>query len=144
MNANVINREPPQVQRVELGHHCLQALREVVNQTRGVTRGVIATADGFEIASVWPEGEHVGKISAMAASLFALGTTIGAQAHLKWCQSVVVECDDGKLVIRALNVAGQSLLIGLVAASNATLGSVIYATRYLSDALAEAVQRETT
>lgn len=129
--------------RSQLATHCSQALRNVVTQTRGVSAGMIASSDGFEIAAVWPFGDHTGKIAAMMASLLALGTTAGAQAGLRWCQSVVVECEGGKLVVRALHIDRHVLLLGLVAESNATLGSVIYASRHLSNEIASIAESQT-
>jgi predicted regulator of Ras-like GTPase activity (Roadblock/LC7/MglB family) len=125
--------------RVELGKYCQLALERVLKETDGLSGGVIASSDGFEIAAAGIESELRGRLAAIIASLFALGLTAATEAQLGLCHSSVIECEAGKFVVRALHYRDRTLLVGLLAKADAPMGAVVYTSRKLSEVLARVV-----
>jgi predicted regulator of Ras-like GTPase activity (Roadblock/LC7/MglB family) len=92
----------------------------------GVTAVVIATADGFEIASASQRDVDPSRIAAMASSISAIGTVVSQEARLGRCRSVTVATDDGFTLISPVRHGRAELVVNVIADSNAILAQVMY------------------
>ena len=116
-------------QNPALPSFCLPALQWFMSQTSGVTAALVATADGFEIASVLHQTLSAEKMAAMTSSILALGEAVLAEAELSDCQNVVIESRNGMVVMLAIGDPRNELLLSVIADRNAMLGQVLWAAR---------------
>lgn len=98
----------------------------ILRALTGVTAVVIATADGFEIASARQRNFDPSRIAAMASSISAIGTVVSQEAQLGRCRSVTVATDDGFTLISPVRHGGVDLVVNVIADSSAILAQVMY------------------
>ncbi|MCU1718476.1 roadblock/LC7 domain-containing protein [Pseudomonas sp. 5P_3.1_Bac2] len=101
-------------------------LDELMQALSGLSAGVIATADGFEVAAQAKAGVEVAKLAAMACSISALGAMVGQESAIGHYQNVVVEADEGYVLILDIPHPVYPMILNLVAARNEVLGQVLY------------------
>ena len=106
----------------------------IASEIGGVRAVVIASGDGFDIASVARGGVDPQRIAALASSIAAIGEVVSREAGLGHGRSVTVGTDDGFAVVHGAQHGGLSLVVNVVAGREALLGQVNYRT-------AEAVRR---
>ena len=116
-------------QHPALSARCLIPLQLFVSQTSGVTAALVATTDGFEVASVLHQTLSAEKMAAMTSSILALGEAVLAEADLDNCKNVVIESGTGLIVMLAIDDPGNELLLSVIADRNAMLGQVLWAAR---------------
>lgn len=118
---------------------CQTGLQWFVSQTSGVTAALVATADGFEIASVLHQSLSAEKMAAMTSSILALGEVVLAEAELSDCQNVVIESSNGMVVMLAIGDPRNELLLSVIADRNAMLGQVLWAARRCCEQIRQSV-----
>jgi len=118
---------------------CQTGLQWFVSQTSGVTAALVATADGFEIASVLHQSLSAEKMAAMTSSILALGEAVLAEAELSDCQNVVIESRNGMVVMLAIGDPRNELLLSVIADRNAMLGQVLWAARRCCEQIRQSV-----
>lgn len=100
----------------------------VAGDTGGVRAVVIATADGFDLASCVRSGLDPKRIAALASSMAAIGAVVSAEAALGRSSNVTVGADDGFAVVHAAQHGALGLVIIVIAGPDALLGQVNYRT----------------
>lgn len=96
-----------------------------VNDMRGVGTVVVATVDGFAIASAFDSTNDAHRIAAMASSICAIGSVVGLEAGLGNCRSVTINSDLGFVVVQALQRPDLELVISVIADNDAILAHVL-------------------
>ena len=110
----------------------------IASEIGGVRAVVIATGDGFDIASVARGGVDPQRIAALASSIAAIGEVVSREAGLGHGRSVTVGTDDGFAVVHGAQHGGLSLVVNVVAGREALLGQVNYRTAETARRLAGA------
>jgi len=87
---------------------------------------VIATEDGFDLASVVRNGLDASRVAALASSIAAIGQVVSAEAKLGRARSVIIDTDGGFAAIYSVPRPGASLVINVIAGADALLGQVNY------------------
>lgn len=116
-------------QRPGLSSVCKLHLQRFVSATSGVTAAIVATSDGFEVASVLHTALSPEKMAAMTSSILALGEAVLSEAGLSNCQNVVIEADGGLIVMLSIGDPKGELLLSVITDGNAMLGQVLWAAR---------------
>ena len=116
-------------QRPGLSSLCKVHLQAFVSATSGVTAAIVATSDGFEVASVLHSSLSPEKMAAMTSSILALGEAVLAEAGLVDCQNVVIESHGGLIVMLSVGDPDGELLLSVITDGNAMLGQVLWAAR---------------
>lgn len=98
----------------------------IASDLTGVRAVVIATADGFDIASATFADVDPQRIAALASSMAAIGAVVSAEAGLGRSNSVTVGTDAGFAVVHACSHEGVALVISVLAGPDALLGQVNY------------------
>ena len=111
------------------------AVDHVATHVRGVKAVVISTEDGFEVASRTANTANTGRLSALASSMAALGAIAGQESNLGACSKVMVETTDGLIVMVQAARADVSLVLSVMAGSDAILGQLVYFAGEASRAL---------
>ena len=92
----------------------------------GVLAVVVASIDGFDIASAVSRVLDPSRIAAMASSIAAIGSVVTQEVQLGSSKSVTVNTEDGFVYICYLELAGNAHVVNVVADKSAILAQVIY------------------
>lgn len=109
--------------------HVRAAAQAAVAQLReltGVLAAVVATADGFDVASASDRGDDAARIAAMASSISALGSVVTQESALGACQQVTVGTTGGFAHVRGVARADGDLVLSIIADKSAVLAQVAY------------------
>lgn len=113
---------------------------EILGQVPGVQSAVLFSADGFEIAAHAADANAAARLAAIGSSLAALGSAIAAEAGLRDFERTTIESADGTVII--LRAGGANALsLAVVAARNAVLGQLLWASQQCGRAIAELLHK---
>jgi len=116
-----------------------QALvRAFVQDIRAVQCCMLSTEDGMEIAAhtKTPEQRADQRFSAMSSSMAALGAVAGQEYQLGACSSVIIEAENGYIIVTHVHSGALRLVLGLVTRKHDTvLAEVLYHLRAASEKL---------
>jgi uncharacterized protein len=114
-----------------------RALVVFSEESKGVTAAVVATADGFDVASHAGTGTDVQKIAAMASSMGAIGAVVGEESKVGACKSIIIEAVDGFVVMVEIKHASYALILTIVAETSSVLGQLVYDARETAKSISE-------
>ncbi len=100
--------------------------QRILEDVAGVVAVVIATTDGFDIASAVTQGIDPERVAALASSISAIGTVVSQEARLGRSRSVTINTDAGLAVLSAVDRADVSLVLNVIGNEHAILGQIAY------------------
>ncbi|MEO7886516.1 roadblock/LC7 domain-containing protein [Polaromonas sp.] len=100
--------------------------RKTLEEVAGVVAVVIATADGFDIASAVTRDIDPVRVAALASSISAIGSVVSQEARLGRSRSVTINTDAGFALLSAVNRKDVELVINIIANEHAILGQVAW------------------
>ncbi|MDN6883187.1 roadblock/LC7 domain-containing protein [Variovorax sp. CAN2819] len=100
----------------------------VLEDVNGIACVVIATPDGFEIASASQRHFEPARIAAMASSISAIGAVVSQEARLGRCTCITVATDKGFALVSPVRNGETELVVNVIADANAVLAQVMYRT----------------
>ncbi|AYQ28308.1 MULTISPECIES: roadblock/LC7 domain-containing protein [unclassified Polaromonas] len=100
--------------------------RKTLEEINGVVAVVIATADGFDIASAVTCDIDPVRVAALASSISAIGSVVSQEARLGKNRSVTINTDAGFAFLSAVNRADLELVVNVIANEHAILGQVAW------------------
>ncbi len=112
--------------------------QKVMNELTGVTAVVVATEDGFDVASVVSANLDAGRIAAMASSISAISTVVSQEAGLGRNRSVTIDTESGFAMVYSVHRSDAALVINVIADSRAILAQVNYRTSQMARSLGQA------
>jgi uncharacterized protein len=102
-----------------------------------IDAAVVATTDGFAVASASRNGSDAERIAALASSISTIGAIATQEAGLGRCASVILNTDNGFAVVRQFSHLNKDLVLIAVANSNAMLAKVMYqANQFVKEVVA--------
>jgi predicted regulator of Ras-like GTPase activity (Roadblock/LC7/MglB family) len=101
---------------------------ETLHGLSGVVAVVVASADGFDIASSTSGGIDAARVAAMASSISAIGSVAAQEGRLSRCRQVTVGTDDGFVYVSAVTRNDGEFVINVIADNRAILAQVAYST----------------
>lgn len=102
------------------------AVEGLMLNLKDLSAALVASTDGFEIAARAQSSVDVSKLAAMACSISALGSMVGEESAIGQYQNVVVEADEGYVVILDIPHPSFPMILSLVASRDEILGQVLY------------------
>ena len=111
--------------------------QRLLDQINGVTAVVVATVDGFDIASAMRAGDAA-RVAAMASSIAAISSVVSQEADLGRKKCVTIDTEAGFAVVYAVHRPDVELVINVIAKGDAILGQVNYQTAQFARMLTEA------
>lgn len=119
---------------------CEEALETFISETRGVKNVLLATPDGFQVASHSMDGgkHSADNLSAVGSTLFSLANSVVTELKLGVTRSLTIDADRGKVYI--CNVEGgkdKSLVLLLEADQKSMLAHILHGSRKLSETVGE-------
>lgn len=100
-------------------------VQKILSEVEGVTAVVVATADGFDVASAMRLGDAA-RVAAMASSISAISTVVSQEANLGRNKSVIIDTESGFAVVYSVYRKDAELVINVIANGNAILAQVNY------------------
>ena len=104
----------------------------------GVTAVVIATVDGFDLASAFRGSQDAARIAAMASSISAISSVVALEAGLGNFKSVTINTDSGFAIVHAVPRADIELVIHVIADGDAILAQAMHRCGVMAKVLAGA------
>lgn len=111
--------------------------QDLLDQVEGVNTVVVATVDGFDVASALRTGEAA-RVAAMASSIAAISAVVSQEASLGRNKSVTIDTEAGFAVVHSVYREDAELVIIVIAQGGALLGQVNYRVAQFARALASA------
>lgn len=105
--------------------------RDLVESDLGIKAVVLATIDGFSVASALADGSDPARISALASSIASIGSVATQEAGLGRCMSVILNTEQGLAVVRQFQHASHELVLIVVADGQSLLAQAMYHTHQL-------------
>lgn len=105
-----------------------QEADKILNETEGVTAVVVATTDGFDIASAIRSDLDPSRIAAMASSISAIAYVVSDEARLGRGKRVTIETDAGYAMVVSVPRPDTELVLIVVSDGRTLLGQIAYRT----------------
>ncbi|WP_227429947.1 roadblock/LC7 domain-containing protein [Psychrobacter sp. I-STPA6b] len=103
-----------------------ETLYNLVHSTSGIDGVLLATTDGFEVSSIFQKNYDGGKLSAVGSSILALVQALTNEAQLTGCRSVILDAEDGKIMISAVPNENQPMIVIVVTKQQVLLGQIMH------------------
>ena len=105
---------------------------EFVEAIASVSAVVVASVDGFAIASAFNGANDADRIAAMASSISAIGSVVAMEAGLGAYRSVIINTDSGFVVVQSVQRTDLELVISVVAGGDAVLAQVLHRVKTMA------------
>lgn len=109
----------------------------LLDEIGGVTAVVVATVDGFDVASAMRSGDAA-RVAAMASSISAISSVVSQEANLGRNKCVTIDTESGFAVVYSVHRTDAELVINVIADGSAILAQVNYRTAQFAKTLADA------
>lgn len=109
----------------------------ILKEVEGVQAVVIATIDGFDVASAIQTALDAPRLAALASSIAAIGDVVSKEARLGDTKSVTVDTTAGVAMIFTVRRVDVSLVVNVIADSRALFGQIAYRTAAAARLLAD-------
>lgn len=107
-------------------------------ETEGVTAVVVATVDGFDIASAIRSALDPSRIAAMASSISAIAYVVSDEAKLGKGKRVTIETQAGFAVVYSVPRTDTELVVIVISDGRTLLGQIAYRTAATANLLLSA------
>lgn len=106
-----------------------QHLQQFAGGIPGIKNAVIASVDGFAIAQVTQQDSQAERLAAMTSSMLGLAAAIGRELSLGVLEVLMVEADEGKVLMLSIPVPRQPLLLMAACNQRSVIGNVLWSAR---------------
>ena len=103
-----------------------RAATDLLEHLAGARAVIVCTEDGFQVGFATRHAIDAARLSAIASSMSAIGEVVSAETGIGTVRSVMVEADDGFLVMRGTRRDGVGLVVAAVVGREALLGLVAH------------------
>lgn len=104
-------------------------LQRFVAGIPGIKSAVIASVDGFALAQVTGRENQAERLAAMTSSMLALAAAIGRELSLGTLEVLMIEADDGKVLMLSIPAPQQPLLLMAACSQRSVIGNVLWNAR---------------
>lgn len=118
---------------------CVAQLEQFCADVGGVKSAILATADGFEVATFNnSDGKQSGdKLAAVGSSLFSLGSSLVHEFNLEDCKSISIDSERGRVYISAIREGNKQLILMVQATQQAMLARILHGAGKLSEQITQ-------
>ena len=97
----------------------------LLREIHGARSVLVATADGFDLASAG-QADTASRLAAMTSSIAAIGEVVSQETSLGRPSCLVVDAENGFLLVRATSDAGVPLVLNVLTSRVALLGMAMH------------------
>ncbi len=105
------------------------AINALFAKLSGVKALVVASVDGFSVASHSVIDIDANKVAAMASSFSALGVVVAEESHMGHKKVVTLEAADGYVILLDIPRPDYPLVLSITASSDTILAQTLYLAR---------------
>ncbi len=102
------------------------AANSLLGAIEGINAVVVATEDGFDVATAHIRPVDPPRIAAMTSSISAIGQILSQEASLGQPDSLVVDATEGFLIMRRVRCGAVVLVINALTSRKALLGLAMH------------------
>lgn len=117
---------------------CTQALERLASSEPATMAAVVATADGFALASVGDQVLSAARLAALASSLQALGQAALRELDLPGVGFLFIENERGKILVAEVSRESHSVILCVACGHAAISGRLLWAARQCAAEIATA------
>ncbi len=115
-----------------------RSVDELSSSVTGVNSVVLASGDGFEVASITNQGNFdSGKVAAVSSSLLSMVHAFTSEIKLDNCQSFILDASNGKAIISHVPCDNYPMVLMVLTNEKALLGQVLHGMRFCTQRLVE-------
>jgi uncharacterized protein len=118
--------QPPNAISAAVRAAALDQANSIISELAGVTAVIVATVDGFDVASVVRGSIDAPRIAALASSIAAIGEVVSSEANLGTSRCVTIETDAGFAVAHRVARLDIPMVLKVLGGRDAVLGQVKY------------------
>jgi predicted regulator of Ras-like GTPase activity (Roadblock/LC7/MglB family) len=112
--------------------------RALAADLAGIRAVVVASADGFDLASALCDEADARRVAALARSIAAIGVVVSAETGLGRSSGITVTTEAGFIYVQQVRRADALLVINVVAGPDAVLAQVVLRSARAAQRLAQA------
>jgi predicted regulator of Ras-like GTPase activity (Roadblock/LC7/MglB family) len=112
-------------QDADEGRRLSDAAAQLLADLPGARAVLLASADGFEVAAAGLR-EDGARLAAMTSSIAAIAEVVTRETALGAPRCLVIDAEGGHLLVRTLQVGGQSLVLNVLTGHQALLGLAMH------------------
>lgn len=113
------------------------AAQAFMDDVTGITAVVVATVDGFDVASAVRGDQDPARIAAMASSISAISNVVAQEAGLGDYRSVTIGTGAGFAIVHVVVRTDVELVVNVIADASAVLALAMHRIANMSKALAQ-------
>jgi len=113
-----------------------ESAQAFLDEVVGITAVVVATVDGFDLASAVRGGQDPARIAAMASSISAISGVVAQEAGLGEYRSVTIGAGAGFAIVHTVVRSDVELVINIIADGNAILAMALHRIARMAKSLA--------
>ena len=107
-----------------LADHALRIVQALLVDLDSAGAILVASVDGFKLAHGGRLGSDPARLAAMASSMAALGDTTSRETGIGAPSCMLIESNDGRLVVRSMQLRGRSVVVVLLIGKDLPLDRV--------------------
>lgn len=104
-------------------------LREFSASVEGVRAAVVSSVDGFSLAQAAGHENSAERLAAMTSAMLALASAVGRELALGKLQVLMLEADEGKVLMLAIPMARAPLLLMTACSQRSVIGNVLWSAK---------------
>ena len=112
-----------------LVHSAQNAIDSLFSKLSGVKALVVASVDGFAVASRAVIDVDANKVAAMASSFSALGVVVAEESHIGLKKIVTLEAQNGYVILLDIPRNDFPMVLSISASSDTVLAQTLYLAR---------------
>lgn len=117
-------------------------ISELLLDVAGVQSVLLATTDGFELATAsYKKDFDNAKLAAVSSSILAMVQAFVGEIKLQGCQSMILDAENGKAFLYAIPCQNHPMVMVVLTQTNVLIGQLLHAMRDCSNRLQKIDQR---
>ena len=131
-NKEAVKKHAAVVAQRAMFQKCVEVLTQNVE---GILYTIIATDDGFPVAYTNMDEKTATGKAALAASLSGLGDTIAMESSLQQSNAIHIECGNGFIFSRGINLSGKNIVLLVSSTNDLTLATLLWHIKKMVDVI---------
>ena len=131
-NKEAVKKHAAVVAQRAMFQKCVDVLTQNVE---GILYTIIATDDGFPVAYTNMDEKTATGKAALAASLSGLGDTIAMESSLQQSNAIHIECGNGFILSRGINLSGKNIVLLVSSTNDLTLATLLWHIKKMVDVI---------
>jgi uncharacterized protein len=122
---------------------CAAHIARLLNESSDIFGAIVASVDGFEIASQVREDMSSRKLSAISSSLLALAVAVCGEGQVGDCRDMVIDASQGRVFL--MDIPSRKKMLLMVLCGNvAMLGKVFWSARNARESISKDLEAHHT